>query len=107
MQRLVTFYETYFSFNAVGDVSEGLVEMVAPAGGAGILIHRAAKGVKLGQVGVKLTFSVQDVEGFKAEASALGLEFGSIHQANGYSFANAKDPDGNSISISSRIYRSV
>jgi hypothetical protein len=33
-----------------------------------------------------------------------GLEFGSTHHdhANGYCFANAKDPDGNSISVSSR-----
>jgi len=30
---------------------------------------------------------------------------GAVHQANGYSFANAKDPDKNSISISSRSFR--
>ena len=28
-----------------------------------------------------------------------------IHQANGYQFANAKDPDENAISVSSRAYR--
>ena len=71
------------------------------------MIHRAAKSVKLGQVGVKLIFDIADVEGFKVESSARGLEFGATHQADGYSFANAKDPDGNSISISSRAFRAI
>jgi len=52
-----------------------------------------------------LVFAVEDVEAFKAKSAALGLAFGSTHQANGYAFANAKDPDKNSISISSRAYR--
>jgi len=34
-----------------------------------------------------------------------GVQFGAIHQANGYCFANAKDPDNNSVSVSSRAYR--
>jgi hypothetical protein len=33
-----------------------------------------------------------------------GLEFVAIHHASGNSFANAKDPDGNAISISSRRF---
>ena len=48
---------------------------------------------------------MEDIEAFKAKSAALGLTFGSIHQANGYAFANAKDPDKNSVSISSRAYR--
>ena len=105
MQRAAAFYERYFGFITTGEVIEGLIELAAPEGGASILIHQAAKSVKLGQVGVKLSFSVPDVEAFKASAAALGLEFGSTHQANGYAFANAKDPDGNSVSISSRAFR--
>jgi predicted enzyme related to lactoylglutathione lyase len=105
MQRAANFYRAYFGFTTTGDVIEGLIELTAPEGGASILIHQAAKSVKLGQVGVKLVFSVPDVEAFKATSAARGLEFGSTHQANGYAFANAKDPDGNSVSISSRAFR--
>jgi catechol 2,3-dioxygenase-like lactoylglutathione lyase family enzyme len=70
-------------------------------------LGQAAKSVKLGQVGVKLSFAVHDVEAFKLESERRGLKFGSTHLANGYSFANAKDPDQNSVSISSRAYRIV
>jgi hypothetical protein len=70
-----------------------------------ILVHQAAKSVKLGQAALKLVFAVEDVDAFKAKSTELGLTFGSTHQANGYVFANAKDPDNNSVSISSRAYR--
>jgi hypothetical protein len=60
---------------------------------------------KLGQVGVKLVFDVKDVEAFKKCSAELGLMFGSTHLADGYAFANVKDPDGNSVSISSRAFR--
>ena len=36
----------------------------------------------------------------------MNAPLGAIHQANGYQFANAKDPDKNSVSISSRAFRS-
>ena len=56
-------------------------------------------------MGVKLSFAVRDVDAFKAHAESLGFKFGSTHMAHGYSFANVKDPDKNSVSISSRAYR--
>lgn len=99
------FYSRHFGFHTTGEVVEGLIELHAAGLGAGILIHQAAKSAKLGQAGVKLSFHVQDIEQFVETAKAHGLEFGPIHQANGYSFANAKDPDNNSISISSRSFR--
>lgn len=105
MQRSAAFYRTHFGFEATGEVVEGLIDLQAPNGGAGILIHQAAKSVKQGQAGVKLCFHVPDVEAFKAQALPQGLEFGPTHQANGYAFANAKDPDGNTVSISSRAFR--
>ena len=52
MQRTAAFYERYFGFITTGEVIEGLIELAAPEGGASILIHQAAKSVKLGQVGV-------------------------------------------------------
>ena len=105
MQRTAEFYRKYFGFQTTGEVIEGLIELTSTAGGASILIHQAAKSVKLGQVGVKLMFNVQDVEGFKKRSAELGLVFGSTHHANGYSFANTKDPDKNSVAISSRAFR--
>lgn len=99
------FYSQFFGFETSGEMLEGLIELNAPGSGASILIHQAAKSVKLGQVGVKLMFSVEDVDVFKEESAQRGLLFGSTHQANGYAFANVKDPDGNSVAVSSRAYR--
>ncbi len=105
MRRTADFYQRFFGFTGDAEVVEGIIELTAPGGGARLMIHQAAKSVKLGQVGVKLIFDIQDIEGFKQQCAALGLEFGSTHHANGYSFANAKDPDKNSVSISSRAFR--
>jgi predicted enzyme related to lactoylglutathione lyase len=105
MHKTAAFYAKHFDFKTSGEVSEGLIELSASSGGANILIHQAAKSVKLGQVGVKLSFHVEDLTAFVAQASANGLKFGAVHLANGYSFANAKDPDKNPISISSRSFR--
>jgi predicted enzyme related to lactoylglutathione lyase len=113
MQATSEFYQKYFGFIAAanGEVVEGLIELNAlnspTSGGVSILIHQAAKSVKLGQAGVKLVFSVEDVEAFKEQSAARGLVFGSTNLANGYSFANTKDPDHNSVSISSRAYRAA
>jgi predicted enzyme related to lactoylglutathione lyase len=107
MKKTAAFYSEHFGFRTTGEVLEGLIELHATTGGAGILIHQAAKSVKLGQVGVKLSFHVQDVEAFATAAEKKGLKFGAVHEANGYQFANAKDPDKNSVSISSRAFRSA
>ncbi|MGO2240212.1 MAG: VOC family protein [Halomonas sp.] len=105
MQKTAAFYSKHFGFETSGQVVEGLIELQASHGGASILIHQAAKSVKLGQVGVKLSFHVSDVVAFSAASAKNGLKFGAVHEANGYSFANAKDADKNSISISSRAFR--
>jgi len=104
MDRTADFYQRFFGLASTGKV-EGLIELNSTDGGPIILIHQAAKSVKLGQVAVKLVFAVEDVEAFKVKSAELGLTFGNTHQANGYAFANAKDPDKNSVSISSRAYR--
>jgi predicted enzyme related to lactoylglutathione lyase len=107
MQKSAAFYSVYFGFESSGEVIEGLIELRPMSGEAGVLIHQAAKSVKLGQVGVKLSFHVQDVAAFALAAEKKSLKFGAIHQANGYQFANAKDPDNNPVTISSRAHRSV
>lgn len=88
------FYKDHFGFKTTGELRDGLIELSAPDAGISLLIHQAAKSLKFGQSVVKLVFSVSDVEKFKVDSAQRGLEFGSTHQANGYQFANAKDPDG-------------
>jgi len=107
MKKTAAFYSEHFGFKTTGEVLEGLIELHPTSGGAAILIHQAAKSVKLGQVGVKLSFHVQDIPAFLLAASKKGLKFGAVHEANGYQFANTKDPDKNSVSISSRAFRSA
>jgi catechol 2,3-dioxygenase-like lactoylglutathione lyase family enzyme len=97
------FYRDHFNFETSGQIVEGLIELRSQ--GTTLLIHQAAKSVRQGQATVKLMFDVRDVEGFKQASAQRGLGFGSTHQANGYSYANARDPDGNPVSISSRAFR--
>jgi len=105
MQKTSNFYTRYFGFIAQADSDGRIIELISQNGGAHILIHQAGKGVKIGQATVKLVFDVEDIEEFKKKCAKSGLEFGSTHQADDYSFANTKDPDKNSVSISSRRFR--
>jgi hypothetical protein len=84
-----------------------MAQQRTPLGTVIIYARDMKKSVKLGQVGVKLSFHVEDVAAFTADAAKRGLKFGAIHEANGYQFANAKDPDKNSVSISSRAFRKL
>jgi len=99
------FYETHFGFKSFQLPGDRIVELINPDGGANIMIHAAAKGQKTGQSVVKLVFDIADVEAFCARCAKNGLEFGPIHKADGYVFANAKDPCLNPISVSSRAFR--
>jgi len=105
MHRSAQFYSTHFGYETSGEINQGLIELHPSSGGTDILIHQAAKSLKLGSAAIKLSFSVSDVQAFVDSAMLGGLAFGAVHQANGYAFANTKDPDGNSISVSSRIFR--
>jgi hypothetical protein len=55
---------------------------------------------------IKPVFDVEDVADFCRGTSNLGIVFGPVHTADGYAFANAKDPSRNSVSVSSRAFRS-
>jgi catechol 2,3-dioxygenase-like lactoylglutathione lyase family enzyme len=105
VEATVAFYEKHFGFEALRLQGDRIVELVAQAGGANIMVHPAAKGVKTGQVTAKLVFDVEDVSRFRGDSALNGLVFGPEHPANGYSFANAKDPCGNNIHVSSRAFR--
>ena len=63
---------------------------------------RPAASARQGQAQAKLAFRVADVAAFVADAAAQGVVFGTIHDGGGYAFANAKDPAGNSVQVTSR-----
>jgi hypothetical protein len=54
---------------------------------------------------MKIVFGVEDVTAFKSAKEKEGLKFGVVHEVDGFSFSNAKDPAGNSIQISSRGFQ--
>lgn len=102
--KVSAFYQQHFGFTALPSAIVGWQQLVSPTGGCGLSLHQAAKSQKSGAA-MKIVFAVPDVERFIAERKKQGLEFGSVHQAKGYVFSNAKDPAGNSISISDQTYR--
>jgi catechol 2,3-dioxygenase-like lactoylglutathione lyase family enzyme len=102
--EMVRFYADHFGFQVVERAGDRIVELHPVHGGAALLLHPAAKSQKEGQVLVKLVFDVADVVAFCKAAAEKGLEFGPITEADGYCFANGKDPSMNSISVSSRAF---
>ena len=106
IDAVAEFYTLHFGFRIQREAGDRVVELESPSGArTSIMLHPLGRGRKSGQSTVKLVFDVHDVEAFRARAAERGLEFGGIHTADGYAFANAKDPAGNSISISSRAFR--
>lgn len=105
IEATAAFYETHFSFRRYQLPGDRIVELIPENGGAHLLLHKSAKSQKTGQSSIKLVFDVEDVEAFCKRCAENGLAFGSIHTADGYVFANAKDPCGNSISVSSRAFK--
>ena len=101
---MAEFYARHFGFSVERLAGDRLVELRPESSGSAILLHPAASKQKEGQVLVKLVFDVEDVAAFCAIARTNGLEFGTIHHADGYCFANAKDPSKNSIQVSSRAF---
>lgn len=105
IEESARFYAAHFGFEVFREEGDRIVELVHPQGGAILMLHPAAKSQKKGQALVKLGFDIEDVAGFCAERAEAGLAFGPLHKGDGYVFANAKDPDGNSISVTSRSFR--
>lgn len=104
LPEMVAFYVRHFGFEVQGHDGDRIVELRPRSSGLTLLLHPAGKGQKEGQSLVKLVFDVEDVEAFCLEARKEGLEFGPIHQGEGYSFANARDPSNNPISVSGRAF---
>lgn len=83
LETTVEFYEKNFGFKSLRASDDRIVELFHETG-ARIMVHQAGRAVKQGQSTVKLVFAVE---------------------ADGYVYANARDPSGNPISISSRAFR--
>lgn len=105
IEESVRFYQRFFGLEPSRREGDRIVELVGSDGGASLMLHGAASGQRPGQSTVKLVFDVEDVEAFCAGRAVVGLTFGPVHRADGYAFANAKDPSGNPISVSSRAFR--
>jgi predicted enzyme related to lactoylglutathione lyase len=101
LQAVAAFYERLFKMKPLPGATNGWIELASPAGGCTIALHKAAKSQKSGTA-IKLVFGVPDVPVFVREKEQQGFRFGVIHRPDGFEFANAKDPAGNSISVSSR-----
>src|SRR5579863_3436411 len=103
--KVAAFYQRFFGMHALPGATEGWLELASPAGGCTIALHQAAVSQKSGSA-MKLVFGVADVRGFKNAKEKQGLKFGVVHavteEGQSFEFANARDPAGNSISISSR-----
>lgn len=103
--EMIAFYQLHFGFEVKRREDDRIIELRHSSHNFKILLHpMGAKGIE-GQNSVKLVFDVPDVELFCNLARQNSLNFGPIHEADGYQFANAKDPSKNSISVSSRAYR--
>ena len=105
IDQMADFYAKHFDFSVLRAEDDRIVELRAQNSGLTLLLHPAAAKQKQGQALVKLVFDVEDVSAFCEAARADGLVFGKIHRADGYEFANAKDPSRNSIQVSSRAFR--
>jgi predicted enzyme related to lactoylglutathione lyase len=99
--KVAAFYQRYFNMSALPGATENWLELAVPAGGCTIALHKAAVSQKSGAA-MKIVFGVADVQSFKIAREKDGLKFGVVHKVDGLEFANAKDPAGNSIQISSR-----
>ncbi len=98
---VAAFYACFFGMKPLPGATDGWLELASPSGGCTIALHKAAKSQKSGAA-IKIVFGVKDVPAFVQAKEKEGLKFGAIHRGNDFEYSNAKDPAGNSISISSR-----
>ena len=99
--KVADFYQRHFGLCPLPPNEKGWLEMTSEAGGCTLALLQASAAQKSGAA-IKLVFGVADVRKFKSEREQQGLKFGPIHNAGNFEFANAKDPAGNSVQISSR-----
>lgn len=98
---VANFYQTHFGLQPLEGAEDGWIEL--SAGGCTLALHRAKRTAdSIEHSPTTIVFGVQDVHAAKASFAANGLKFGKVHESADFAFANAKDPEGNPIQISSR-----
>ncbi|RUW03129.1 VOC family protein [Mesorhizobium sp. M1A.F.Ca.IN.022.05.2.1] len=105
VEKTVDFYKRHFGFYELKEDDDKAVSLIGLDGGASLMVRQAGKGQQAGQSTVRLVFDVEDVGAFCAKCASEGLRFGALQQADGYVFANAKDPCKNALSVSGRAFR--
>ncbi len=101
LPKVAAFYQRYFGLEPVGAAEEGWLEL--RAGGCNLALHHGKLPPGSRALSpVKIVFAVRDVPEAVKQFAADGLTFGKVHEWNGMSFADTKDPEGNPIQISSR-----
>jgi predicted enzyme related to lactoylglutathione lyase len=99
--KVAAFYQRHFGLQPAPGLEKGWLELRPAEGGCAIALHQASVAQKSGAA-MKIVFAVPDVAAFRRKGIAAGVKFGPIHEADGFAFANAKDPAGNALQISSR-----
>lgn len=102
--KVASFYQRHFGMKPLPSKLKGWLVMEGAPGSCSIALHQAAVSQKSGAA-MKIVFGVADVFEFVEEREKDGLKFGPVHETGQYEFANAKDPAGNSISVSSRGFK--
>jgi predicted enzyme related to lactoylglutathione lyase len=99
--RVAAFYEKHFGLEPLDRSEKGWLELAA--GGCNLALHASPiSSRERGRSPAKIVFAVADVHAAKRHFAAAGLKFGKVHEVGGFAFANARDPEGNPIQISSR-----
>lgn len=100
--RVANFYQTHFGLQLLEGAEDDWIEL--SAGGCTLALHRAKRTADSTEQhpSTTIVFGVQDVQAAKALFAANGLKFGKVYESADFAFANAKDPEGNAIQISSR-----
>ncbi len=102
---MAAFYHQNFGFTALQEQGDRIVELLPSYSGPSIMLHPLAQDRKGSQTLVKLIFGVREVAALCTRARQNNLVFGHIHKANGYKFANAKDPSKHAIQVFTSVNR--
>jgi len=101
LPAVAAFYQQHFGLEPVSQPEDGWVEL--GAGGCNLALHRGQlpDGAS-SHSPAKIVFAVSDVRAEVERLTREGLKFGKVHDWNGFSFADTRDPEGNPIQLSSR-----
>jgi catechol 2,3-dioxygenase-like lactoylglutathione lyase family enzyme len=101
VRAVAAFYQRHFGLKPIASAEDGWLELAV--GSCNLALHRATKTSReRGRSSAKIVSAVADVHAAKQSFATQGLKFGKVHEVNDVAFANARDPEGNPIQISSR-----